>query len=485
MEININYTPTKKQALYHQSNAYELLYGGAAGGGKSKATVMEALIDSLEHPGIDSYLFRRTYPELRDTLIREAQASIPKELGRYKESSHDFYLINGSVLHFRYCRNLTDAYNYQGTEMHRLYIDELTHFPQEVYDYLRTRVRAPKSKSVQPRIRCTSNPGGVGHGWVKAAFIDGKEPFKIYHIPIESKTLKKTTEITRQYIPAYATDNPHLGENYIIELEQKPEALRKALLYGDWSVFEGQVFTEFVNNPEHYKDRIGTHVIEPFVIPKEWKRYRSFDWGYPRPFSIGYWAADNDGRLYRYAEIYGSPKNKDTKRTDKPNIGMQMTPDDVAKLAEEYEKEYEKGNRIIGVADPAIFDESRGSDGCISKIFERHGLYFEKGDHERIAGKMQLHNRLAFDEHGIPMLYVFNTCHDFIRTIPTIVYSQVRPEDIDTDGEDHIYDETRYMCMYLPILPPKAPAKAPLPERDDPLNMYKRETVKTPYDFII
>ena len=96
-----------------------------------------------------------------------------------------------------------------------------------------------------------------------------------------------------------------------------------------------------------------------------------------------------------------------------------------------------------------------------------------------------MHNRLAFDEHGIPMLYVFNTCHDFIRTIPTIVYSQVRPEDIDTDGEDHIYDETRYMCMYLPILPPKAPAKAPLPERDDPLNMYKRETVKTPYDFII
>lgn len=485
MTIDITYTPTKKQALYHQSGAYELLYGGAAGGGKSKATVMEALIDSLEHPGIDSYLFRRTYPELRDTLIREALASIPKELGTYAQSSHDYRLVNGSVLHFRYCRNLQDAYNYQGTEMHRLYIDELTHFPQEVYDYLRTRVRAPKSKRVSPRIRCTSNPGGVGHGWVKAAFIDGKEPYRVYEVPIESQTLGKTVTVTRQYIPATATDNPHLGESYILELEQKPDALRRALLLGDWNVFEGQVFAEFVNDPKHYRDRVGTHVIEPFVIPPEWKRYRSFDWGYSRPFSVGYWAEDKEGRLYRYAEIYGSPKRAETGLTDKANIGMRLEPAAVARMIREYEDAYERGNQLTGIADPAIFDESRGSDGCVAKIFERKGLYFEKGDHERLAGKMQLHNRLAFDENGIPMLYVFSCCKDFIRTLPTLTYDPLHIEDIDSEGEDHIYDETRYLCMYRPIKPPDRPAKRQEWVGEDPLNLFKREEIRTPYDFMI
>lgn len=485
MTIDLNYTPTPKQAMYHRSKAYELLYGGAAGGGKSKATVMEALIDGLEHPGTDSYLFRRTYPELRDTLIREALASAPKEIGSYTQSSHDLKLVNGSVLHFRYCRNLQDAYNYQGTEMHRLYIDELTHFTQDVYDYLRTRVRAPKSKQIKPKIRCTSNPGGVGHGWVKAAFIDGKEPYKIHDVAVDSKILGKSVTVTRQYIPATVTDNPHLGESYILELEQKPEALRKALLLGDWNVFEGQVFTEFTDNPEHYRDRIGTHVIEPFKIPAEWKRYRTFDWGYSRPFSVGYWAEDNDGRLYRYAEIYGSPKNSETGLTDKANVGMRMEPAAVSKLIREYEDKYEKGNRIIGIADPAIFDESRGSDGCVAKIFERDGLFFEKGDHERIAGKMQLHNRLAFDDNGIPMLYVFSCCKDFIRTLPTLVYDMLHIEDIDSDCEDHIYDETRYLCMYRPILPPKQIKTNQRWFGDDPLNLMRREIVKTPYDFML
>jgi hypothetical protein len=485
MTIDIAYKPTEKQAMYHRSKAYELLYGGAAGGGKSKATVMEALIDSLEHPGIDSYLFRRTYPELRDTLIREALASIPKEIGSYTQSSHDLKLVNGSVLHFRYCRNLQDAYNYQGTEMHRLYIDELTHFTQEVYDYLRTRMRAPKSRQISPRIRCTSNPGGVGHGWVKSAFIDGKEPYQIHKVSIASQMLGKTVTVTRQYIPATAKDNPHLGENYIIELEQKPEALRKALLLGDWNVFEGQVFTEFVNDPKHYKDRIGTHVIDPFKIPSDWRRFRTFDWGYSRPFSVGYWAEDKDGRLYRYAEIYGSPKNRETGLTDKANIGMRLEPAAVSKLIREYEDLYEKGNRIIGIADPAIFDESRGSDGCVAKIFERDGIYFEKGDHERVAGKLQLHNRLAFDENGIPMIYIFNTCKDFIRTLPTLVYDPIHVEDIDSDCEDHIYDETRYLCMYLPIMPPKQPAKKLIGDVEDPLNMLKRDIITTPYDFMI
>ena len=450
--MKLDYKPTKKQKLFHRSQAGEVLYGGAAGGGKSKAIVMEAFIDALENPNTHSYLFRKTYPELRDTLIKEALSSIPKSLGTYTSSTHDFKLKNGSVLHFRHCRNLQDAYRYQGTEMHRLYIDELTHFTTDTYEYLKTRVRAPKSVGVETRIRCTTNPGGVGHGWVKSRFIDGKKPYVVHEMTVKSSVIDKTQKVTTQYIPATVTDNPYLADDYVFQLEQKPIALRKALLLGDWNVFEGQVFTEWRDDDAGYKSRCYTHVIKPFKIPKSWQRFRSFDWGYSKPFSVGYWAADGDGRLYRYNEIYGTYKDENTKLTVKPNEGQKLDPQKVANLIKEYESKHEKGNNIIGIADPSIFDESRGSDGSVAKIFEREGIYFNRGDNSRLAGKMQLHYRLRFDEGGLPMMYAFSNCTDFIRTMPTIVYDLHNIEDIDTNCEDHIYDETRYICMQLPIL---------------------------------
>lgn len=482
LKLKLDYTPTKKQALFHQSSADEVLYGGAAGGGKSRAIVMEAAIDALEHSGVDSYLFRRSYPELESTLIAEAIRCIPKELYTYSKTSHDLKFQNGSTLHFRFCRSLDDALKYQGCEMHRLYIDELTHFTSEVYDYLKTRVRVPKKLGIKPKIRLTTNPGGVGHGWVKSMFIDGKVPFEIHSIRVKSEILGEERVVTRQYIPAYATDNPHLSSDYIIELEQKPPALRKALLLGDWNIFDGQVFTEFVNDPSHYRDRLFTHVIEPFIIPQSWQRFRSLDWGYSRPFSVGYWAQDEDGRLYRYAEIYGSAKDIATGRTLRPNVGLKLAPHEVADLIRKYEDRYEKGKRIIGIADPSIFDESRGSDGCIAAIMERKGIYFEGGDNERIAGKMQLHHRLSFDERGVPMLYVFSNCNDFIRTIPALTYDSMRVEDIDTQGEDHIYDETRYMCMFRPIT--EARRREEVKEiKFDPLDLYERPKTKNPYAY--
>lgn len=438
MEISIEYDPTKKQCLYHTSNADEVLYGGAAGGGKSKATVMEALQLCLDHPNTNAYLFRKTYTELRDTLIAEALNSIPKELGKYNEAKHTFFLKNGSQLRFRHCQNEKARFNYQGAEIHWLFIDELTHFSKIIYDYLKTRLRANKKLGIKPKVRCTTNPGGIGHGWVKAYFIDIGEPFKIHTKKIHSKTLGREKIVKIQYIPAYATDNPHITDDYIFELEQKPEALKKALLFGEWNVFEGQVFTEWRNNPN--TERRLTHVIEPFKIPKEWPKFRSFDYGYSKPFSVGWWAVDYDGRLYRYREWYGC--------TGEPNVGLKLSPSEIARGIKE--REIEDGF-MIGYADPAIWSKDGGES--IAELMQKEGVTWARADNDRLNGKMQVHNRLKFDENGIPMLYVFSTCKDSIRTIPDLPYSEKRVEDVDTDAEDHPYDDWRYGLMSRPYTP--------------------------------
>ena len=234
-----------------------------------------------------------------------------------------------------------------------------------------------------------------------------------------------------------------------------PEAERNALLYGDWNTFSGQVFTEWVNDPAHYEDRKGTHVIRPFLVPKEWAVWCGLDWGYSRPFSVGWYAVDHERRMYRIREYYGC--------TGTPNQGIKLEPSEVARKIKEIEADDPnlKDRRINRVGDPAIW----GSDGTesIGALMERERVYFEKGDHARIDGKMQIHHRLAFNEGGVPMLYVFNTCKHFIRTVPNLVYDESNVEDIDTDGEDHIYDELRYVAMRNPIAPPKREAYKPKP----------------------
>ena len=216
-------------------------------------------------------------------------------------------------------------------------------------------------------------------------------------------------------------------------------------MVGDWHVFEGQFFEEFAEDPEHYADRAFTHVIDPFEVPEGWTIYRSFDWGYAKPFSCGWWAVDYDGRLYRILELYGC--------TREPNTGLKWTPDKVFSEIRKVETEHRwlKGKRILGVADPAIWDAESGES--IAETAAKHGVYFTKADNQRIPGWMQVHYRMAFDENGKPMLYVFKNCRGFIRTMPLLLYDEHAVEDLDTDGEDHIADETRYMCMARPISP--------------------------------
>lgn len=259
---------------------------------------------------------------------------------------------------------------------------------------------------------------------------------------------------------------------YIARLASMPEAEKNALLYGDWDSFSGQVFTEWRDKKEHYQDRLHTHVIEPFKVPNDWAIVCAMDWGYSRPFSVGWYAVDRDRRMYRIREYYGC--------NGSPNVGLKLEPTEVAIKIKEIENEdiNLRGKTIRRVGDPAIW----GSQGTqsVGELMERERVSFDKGINDRLSGKMQMHHRLRFDEDGIPMFYVFNTCKHFIRTIPELVYDDSDVEDVNTDGEDHIYDECRYACMLNPIAPPipKQPKiKTYSPLDDDNRASYDR------YDF--
>ena len=449
MELELDYKPTDKQRRFHASEADEVLYGGAAGGGKSYAICWDAFMRCMKYPGTHAYLFRRTYPEVEMTLVRTMRRIVPEALGKYTAGSHEMKFPNGSAAHFCHLQNEGEGLlKYQGAEIHWLYFDELTHFTKGMYDYLRTRLRAEKKLGIVPCVRSASNPGGPGHAWVKARFVDSTDcGRRMLETPVESAVLGSVAVRRIEYIPALATDNPHITRDYILELEQKPRALREALLLGKWDAFDGQAFPEFTDDPAHYEDGLFTHVIRPFLIPYHWPRYVSFDHGYTRPFSFGVWAVDEDGRAYRYKELYGCVPGE-------ANTGVMLPPGEIAEgLSRLLESEFMDGLRPTGIADPAIWDRSRGMsvEEQIRKVFS--GVIFHKGDNTRLPGKMQLHERLKFDEDGRPMLYVFENCRDFIRTIPSLVYDARRPEDIDTAGEDHIYDETRYFLMSRPIAP--------------------------------
>ncbi len=458
------YIPTPKQRVFHQSTAKEVLYGGAAGGGKSRAIVQDAYARCMAYPGTMAYLFRRTFKELEQTLIKEAQAVIPDEVSRYNSGHHLFAFANGSMMVFSYCDAEADVYKYQGVEIQWLYFDELTHFTQKQYDYLKTRLRAKRLLGVVPCVRASSNPGGVGHAWVKKYFVDDCRDLLIKRDRVYSDTAKAWYSTTKQYIPARVTDNPHIDPNYALELENKPPALRDALLNGNWDAFEGQVFSEFVKDEAHYYDRRHTHVIAPFPIPAWWPRYRGFDWGYTDPYATLWVAFDEENRAYVYRELYGRGRQVDT--------GVKQSAHEVARAIARCEQpERDEGIGVFGYADPSIYKV----DGGISHGEEmgREGVYFQPADNSRIPGKLQIHERLRFNEDGVPMLYIFDSCPELIRTLPSLPYDERRVEDVDTRAEDHLYDALRYVLMARP----HGAEEPPPPTRTlfDPLDQLKRK----------
>lgn len=439
--------PNEKQKQFLLCDKKYVAFGGARGGGKSWAVRTKAKLLALQYPGIRILLLRRTYQELESNHILFLRKEL-HGLAEYKATARQFTFRNGSLLDFGYCACDGDMDRYQGTEYDVIFIDEATQFQER---WLRQFAACVRGVNDFPkRIYYTCNPGGPGHGYIKRLFIDRR------YEPGENGE-------DYAFIPARVTDNKALLKaqpDYLKQLEALPKRLREAWLEGKWDLFQGQVFQEFTDVPEHYKDRRFTHVIEPFDIPKEWRVYRSYDFGYAKPFSCAWWAVDHDGIIYRILELYGC--------TTTPNEGVLWTPDKQFSEIRRIEKEHPwlKGRDIQGVADPAIWDASRGES--IYETALKHGIYFQKGDNRRIPGWMQVHYRLSFDEEGYPMLYVFNTCRAFLRTVPLLLYSQTDVEDVDTAQEDHVADETRYFCMSRPIAP-RAQEQAQI--ADDPLEL--------------
>ena len=428
------WTPQPKQAAFMARGEYEALYGGAAGGGKSDALVVEAL-RQVHIPHYKGLILRKTYPELEE-LMEKSLMLYPRAFpgAKYNHSSHAWRFPSGARVLFGSMQHTRDRLKYQGRAFDFVGFDELTHFTWDEYSYLFSRNR-PNGPGTRVYIRSTANPGGIGHGWVKARYVTAGPPMTTLWEGIEIRFPDGHREPryrSRVFVPASVFDNPALLGNdpsYVDKLALMSPAERDALLYGSWDSFEGQVFVEWQNDPDRYEDHVETHVIAPFRVPANWRVWRGFDWGYSRPFSVGWYAVDHDGRLYRIRELYGCDGT--------PNRGIRWEP---AKLAREIRRiEAEDPNlrerHIRGVADPAIFSSS-GTES-VAALMEREGVYWDPGDHNRTAGLAQVHHRLAFDDEGRPMLYVFSTCRHFIRTFPALVYDETDVEDVDTDGEDH------------------------------------------------
>lgn len=453
-----------QQSIAYMSEATELLYGGAAGGGKSAFLRFSAVRWCDKVPGCQSYLFRRTMDDVRANHL-EGPANLFDLLGpalkdgrvvHNKQSCTFRWARTDSILRLASLEHPGDLIKFHGRQITVLQFDELTHFTEAEYTYLRGRCRlgglkVPKEyKGMLPRVESASNPGNIGHAWVKRAFITRAAPYEVWRAP------RHEGGKLRVFIPAKLEDNPTIKEtdpDYEVTLEgMGSPALVRALKDGDWDIVAGQAFEMF--NRER-------HVIEPFEIPAHWTRFRAMDWGFRKPFSVGWWAvADGDfhpdGRyipkeaLIRYREWYGY--------TGKPDVGLGLPAEEVARgiLAREWPDE----KIAFSVADYQIWAKVDGP--TVGEKMALEGVVFRRAEQSRtgmkarVPGLLSFITRLKGIEHQsgdgkvetVPMLYVFDTCVDgFIRTIPDLVLDKDNPEDLAPRQEDHVADECKYAAM--------------------------------------
>jgi phage terminase large subunit len=414
---------------------------------KSTTTALWIIFNMMRYPLANTIVVRKVGNTLRDSCFAQLKWAA-RRLGVY-----DLWQFNVSPLSATYkptgqhiyFRGLDDALKLTSIAVDVgticwVWVEEAYELEsEEDFDTATEGIMGDLPDGYFRQVTLTFNPWSSS-SWLKARFFDTPNTPDKLAITTTYKFNECLSEEDLRYFEEMREKNPN---RYRVAGE------------GEWGIEGGAFFEEWMDDPQHYADRRFTHVIDPFEVPQDWKIYRGFDFGYAKPFSVGWWACDHDNRLYRILELYGC--------TEEPNTGVRWPPDQIFREIRNVEEQHRwlKGKRINGIADPSIWDASRGES--IYEMACRHGVYFEPGDNARIAGWMQMHYRMAFDANGIPMLYVFRTCKGFIRTIPMLTYDSTKVEDVDTDLEDHIADESRYICMARPYNPPTAAVQQPTP----------------------
>jgi len=406
----------------------EVFYGGARGGGKSYAM----LVDPLRYCHKETHralLIRRTMPELRD-LINHSQRLYSKAFpgAKWREQEKEWRFPSGAKIEFGYAENMTDALRYQGQSYTWIGIDELPQYHSpDIYNFLRSSLRSVDTE-IPVYMRATGNPGNIGSQWVREMFVDPAMPNFAFDINIDTPNGNKV--ITRRFIPAKLQDNPYLiqTDDYYVMLASLPEIQRKQFLEGDWDAFEDSAFPEFNKS---------IHVVDPFEMPKGWQKFRAADWGYSSPACVLWFAIDYDNNLWIYRELY-------TKK---------ITADVFARKV----LELEHGEYIrYGVLDASTWAKRGDIGPSIAETMIQTGCRWRPSDRtskSRISGKLEIHKRLKIsdDKKKEPGIRIFSNCRNLIRTLPLLPLDDNNPEDINTHVEDHAYDALRYGCMSRPI----------------------------------
>lgn len=410
--LNLKITP--KQDAFICASPTEVLFGGAAGGGKSYGQVIDALLFALRYPGSKQLILRRSFQELDKSIIRTVLGMYPREMFTFNASSHTGRFKNGSIIDFGYLANENDVYQYQSAEYDVVRFDELTHFTETQYIYLISRVRG--ANSFPKQVKSSTNPGGVGHVWVKKRFI---EP-----APANTEFVGEDG-VSRIFIPSKLDDNKFLNAtdpNYKKRLLALPEKEKKALLYGDWNIFEGQYFDEF--DPEK-------HICEPFPIPKEWRRYRAIDYGLDMLGGV-FVAVNSMGQAFVYREV------------GKSNLPISDAAGCVLNASERDEEFY------LTLAPPDLWNRSQETGRSKATIFDESGLRLVKSNNDREAGWLAIKELLKLDANGEPRLRIFNTCRGLIKDLPALIRDPKKPTDCSKEPHEitHRPDALRYFAIY-------------------------------------